>query len=83
MNDQGVPDDDVPFAPDSVPQRKERRLSISGLALTNGEQDLLVCHSKLCSIRIVENVARIVRHPSYKTSVSTLKVLGQSAISAI
>ena len=78
VNDQGVPDDDVPFAPESVPSEKGKWVSISGLALTNGEQDLLVCDSKLCSIRIVKNVARIVRHPSYKTSVSTLKVLGQS-----
>ena len=78
VNDQGVPDDNVPFTPESVPSEKGKWLSISGLALTNSEQDLLLYHSKLCSIRIMKKVGQIIRHSSYKTSVSTLKVLGKS-----
>ena len=64
VNDQGVPHDDVPFAQESVPSEKGKWLSISGLALTNGKQDLLVCDSKLCPIRIVKKVGQIIHHPS-------------------
>ena len=42
VNHQGVPDDDVSLAPESAHSEKGKWLSISGLALTNGEQDLLV-----------------------------------------
>lgn len=41
VNDQGVSVDDVPFAPESVSLEKGKWLSISGLALTNGEQNYL------------------------------------------
>ena len=34
INDQGVPDDAVPFTPECVPSDKARWLYISGLALT-------------------------------------------------
>ena len=64
FNDQGVPEDSVPFAPQSIPSDKGRWLSIAGLALTNDENYLLVCDSKLGAIRVVKNVYRIAHHPS-------------------
>ena len=66
----------VTFAPQSIPSDKGRWLSIAGVALTNDEKHLLVGDSKLGSIRIVETVSRIAHHPSWKTSLSKLKVIG-------
>ena len=37
-NDQGVPEDAVPFAPQSILSDKERWLSFAGVALTNEEK---------------------------------------------
>ena len=76
FNDQGAPEDAVPFAPQSIPSDKGRWLSFAGLALTNDEKYLLVGDSKLGSIRIVKNVSRIAHHPAWKTSLSKLKVIG-------
>ena len=76
FNDQGAPEDAVPFSPQSIPSDKGRWLSIAGLALTNDEKYLLVCDSNLGTIRIVKNVYRISHHPSWKTSLS--KVIGNS-----
>ena len=76
INDQAVPDDAVPFAPEWVPPDKARCLSISGLALTNDEKHLLVCDSKLGTIRIVKEVGKIAHHPSCKTSLSKLRIFG-------
>ena len=76
FNDQGSPEDAVPFAPQSIPSDKGRWLSIAGVALTNDENHLLVGDSKLGSIRIVETVSRIAHHASWKTSLSKLKVIG-------
>ena len=78
FNDQGVPEDSVPFAPQSIPSDKGRCVSIAGLALTNDENYLLVCDSKLGTIRVVKNVYRIAHHPSWKTSLSKLKVIGST-----
>ena len=46
VNGQGSPDDEVPFTSKSVSSDKARWLSISGLALTNDDNDLLVCDSE-------------------------------------
>ena len=78
FNDQGVPEDCVTFAHQSIPSDKSRWLSIAGLALTNDENYLLVCDSKLGTIRVVKNVYRIAHHPSWKTSLSKLKVIGNT-----
>ena len=78
FNDQGAPEDFVPFAPQSIPSDKGRWLSIAGLALTNDENYLLVCDLKLGTIRVVKNVYRIAHHPSWKTSLGKLKVIGST-----
>ena len=78
FNDQGAPEDFVPFAPQSVPSDKGRWLSIAGLAPTNDENYLLVCDLKLGTIRVVKNVYRIAHHPSWKTSLGKLKVIGNT-----
>ena len=70
--------DSVPFSPQSIPSDKGRWLSIAGLALTNDENYLLVCDSKLGTIKVVKNVYRIAHHPSWKTSLSKLKVIGNT-----
>ena len=78
FNDQGAPEDSVPFEPQSIPSDKGRWLSIAGLAITKNENYLLVCDSKLGTIRFVKNVYWIAHHPSSKTSLSKLKVIGNT-----
>ena len=73
FNDQGVPEDCVTFAHQSIPSDKSRWLSIAGLALTNDENYLLVCDSKLGTIRVVKKCL-----PDCSSSVSKLKVIGNT-----